>query len=99
VPDEMWLTYLPLDAAAAELDYDLAISTDPGDAPSLVDAGLVAPGQDAVTEDVLAARRVDDSTGSGNTTLWLAAGAIAVVIGGFGIAAVALTARERRARA
>ncbi len=27
VPDEMWLSYLPLSAPAAELDYDLAIST------------------------------------------------------------------------
>ena len=29
VPDDMWLTYLQLDAAAGDLDYDLAVSADP----------------------------------------------------------------------
>ena len=29
VPSDMWLSYLQLDAAAADLDYDLAVSADP----------------------------------------------------------------------
>ena len=42
VPEQMWLTYLELDAPAAELDYDLAIATRPGAFPSAADAGLAA---------------------------------------------------------
>ena len=40
VPDEMWLSYLTLDADAGELDYDLAVSARPGGEPSIVDAGV-----------------------------------------------------------
>jgi uncharacterized protein DUF2330 len=40
VPEEMWLSYLTVDSPAAELDYDLAVSTRPGVTPSLVDAGV-----------------------------------------------------------
>jgi hypothetical protein len=40
VPDEMWLSYLQVDAAAGELDFDLAASVGPGSGPSLVDAGV-----------------------------------------------------------
>jgi hypothetical protein len=40
MPRDMWLSYLTLDAQAAELDYDLAVSTSPGAPPSLVDAGV-----------------------------------------------------------
>jgi hypothetical protein len=43
VPDEMWLSYLRLDAPVAELDYDLAVSTRPGVPPSLADAGVPEP--------------------------------------------------------
>jgi hypothetical protein len=43
VPDDMWLSYLRVDAAAAELDYDLAVSNRPGVTPSLVDAGIDRP--------------------------------------------------------
>jgi Uncharacterized protein conserved in bacteria (DUF2330) len=43
VPKEMWLSYLTLDSPAAELDYDLAVSTTPGVRPSLVDAGVRGP--------------------------------------------------------
>jgi hypothetical protein len=42
MPRDMWLSYLTLDAPAAELDYDLAVSTTPGTPPSLVDAGVEA---------------------------------------------------------
>ena len=40
VPEEMWLTYMTIDAPARELDYDLAVSATPGVTPSLVDAGV-----------------------------------------------------------
>jgi hypothetical protein len=40
VPGDLWLSYLQLDTAAADLDYDLAISTTAGAVPSPKDAGL-----------------------------------------------------------
>lgn len=40
VPDDMWLSYLQLDAPAADLTWDLAVSQDPADEPSLRDAGV-----------------------------------------------------------
>ena len=40
VPEEMWLSYLQLEAPADDLDYDLAISTTDGRPPSTVDAGI-----------------------------------------------------------
>jgi hypothetical protein len=46
VPERMWFSYLSLDAPAAELDYDLAVTTEPGVTPSLVDAGV--PEGDAI---------------------------------------------------
>ena len=47
VPEEAWFTHLALDAPAADLDYDLAVATTPGERPSLRAAGLV-PGADDV---------------------------------------------------
>lgn len=43
VPDDMWLSYMTLDAPASELDYDLAVSNRPGVTPSLTDAGVDEP--------------------------------------------------------
>jgi Uncharacterized protein conserved in bacteria (DUF2330) len=43
LPEDMWLSYLTLDAPAAELDYDLAVSATPGVTPSLTDAGVDRP--------------------------------------------------------
>jgi hypothetical protein len=43
VPEEMWLSYLTVEAPAAELDYDLAVSSRSGVTPSLVDAGVGEP--------------------------------------------------------
>jgi hypothetical protein len=40
VPQAMWLSYLQLDAAAGELDYDLAVAAQPGREPSITDAGV-----------------------------------------------------------
>ena len=39
VPEDMWLSYLQLDADAAELDYDLAVAVG-DDEPSIKDAGV-----------------------------------------------------------
>lgn len=43
LPKEMWLSYLSLDAPAAELDYDLAISAAPGTPAHFADTGVPAP--------------------------------------------------------
>jgi hypothetical protein len=43
VPSDMWLSYLKVDAPAADLDYDLAISASEQGLPSLSDAGIEAP--------------------------------------------------------
>jgi hypothetical protein len=43
VPRDMWLSYLTVDAPAAELDYDLAVSATPGVEPSAADTGVAAP--------------------------------------------------------
>ncbi len=43
LPQEMWLTYLKLDAPAAELDYDLAISAEAGSPADFGDTGVPAP--------------------------------------------------------
>jgi hypothetical protein len=40
VPEDMWLSYLQVDADAEELDYDLAVSVGADDEPSIVDAGV-----------------------------------------------------------
>ncbi len=75
MPRDMWLSYLTLDAPAADLSYDLAVSTTPGVEPSLVDAGVEA--------EPLAARPVpvaDDGWPVRN----LALGAGVVVIAGLG---------------
>jgi hypothetical protein len=40
VPPSMWLSYLQLEAAAGDLDYDLAVSADPTREPSIDDAGV-----------------------------------------------------------
>jgi hypothetical protein len=43
LPQEMWLSYLKLDAPAGELDYDLAVSATPGVPPDFTDTGVPAP--------------------------------------------------------
>ena len=48
-PDQMWLTYLRVQAPAGDLGYDLAASTRPNESPSLTDAGITAPEAHAVT--------------------------------------------------
>ena len=40
MPQSMWLSYLQLEADASDLDYDLAVSADRSDEPSIDDAGV-----------------------------------------------------------
>ncbi len=42
-PEQMWLTYLRVQAPAGDLGFDLAASVRAGQSPSLVDAGVTAP--------------------------------------------------------
>ena len=44
VPDEMWFSYLRVNTAAKNLDYDLAVSTHPGVLPSARMVGIGLPG-------------------------------------------------------
>jgi hypothetical protein len=53
VPDDMWLSYLTVNAPAAELDYDLAVSARPDVAPAPADAGVA-------TADTLSPRTARD---------------------------------------
>lgn len=50
VPDEMWFTYLRVDSPAKDLDYDLAVSTHDGVAPSARLAGIGVPGGPAAPD-------------------------------------------------
>jgi Uncharacterized protein conserved in bacteria (DUF2330) len=43
VPQQMWLTHMTLNATAAELDYDLAISATTNGTPSVADTGVPRP--------------------------------------------------------
>ena len=43
VPEDMWLTYLTVDAPAAELDYDLAVSATPASRPRWSTPGWTSP--------------------------------------------------------
>jgi hypothetical protein len=51
VPDDMWLSFLRVNAPAGELDHDLAVSTRPGELPSARMAGFGIPGGPAVEGD------------------------------------------------
>jgi hypothetical protein len=42
VPQDGWLSYIQIDSAAGDLDYDLAVSVD-GGLPSRIDAGMAIP--------------------------------------------------------
>jgi hypothetical protein len=43
VPSSMWLTHMPLQADAGDLDYDLAVAAHDGGLPSVTDTGVEAP--------------------------------------------------------
>jgi hypothetical protein len=80
VPEDLWLSYLTLDAAAEDLDYDLAVSVGEDKEPSIMDAG-VGP-----------ASAVPVDAGSTGMALWpfVAGGWTALVV------VVALTLGSRR---
>jgi hypothetical protein len=75
VPDHMWFTYLKLDVPAGQLDYDLAVSTEPGAVPSLKAAGVSAS----------AARRIDIPADT-NRALWPLVAAVLTGVAAFGVA-------------
>jgi hypothetical protein len=74
VPAHMWFTYLKLDVPAGRLDYDLAISTQPGAVPSLKAAGVSAS----------AARRIDIPTET-KRAVWPLVAAILTGLAAFGV--------------
>ncbi len=51
IPSSMWLTYLQVDAPAADLDYDLAVSVDPDVRPSRTDTGVADPELRVISDD------------------------------------------------
>jgi hypothetical protein len=51
VPPEMWLTFLELDAAAGDLDYDLALSAHPDELPAITDTGVDVGAAHPVSND------------------------------------------------
>lgn len=69
VPEEMWFTYLQVDAAAADLDYDLAVSANGSTLPTLTDTGVAAPDTRSIS-----------APGPGVITWPLAAGLVAGLI-------------------
>jgi len=76
VPDTMWLTYLRVDTAAKNLDYDLAVSTHDGVLPSARLAGIGLPGGPPATASLFP---VWDAAGiTGGVLLVVAIAAIAV---------------------
>jgi hypothetical protein len=75
IPAHMWFTYLKLDVPAGQLDYDLAISTQPGAVPSLRAAGVTAT----------AARRIDLPTDP-HRALWPLFAAALTGLVAFGVA-------------
>lgn len=81
VPEEMWFTYLALEAEAGDLDYDLAVSADDDALPALADTGVSAP----------EARPVGAS-GTGPALWPLAAGGAVAVL----LAAILLPGGRRR---
>jgi hypothetical protein len=74
VPNKMWLTYLKLNVAAAQLDYDLAVSTNTTAVPALADTGVTAAQARPVVVD------------SAGFALWPLAVALAAGITVFGFA-------------
>ena len=83
VPEDLWLTYLQVDAPAADLDYDLAVSAQDDVRPSRTDTGVADP-------EVVLVR-----DGGGGASLWpLTLGAVAAV--GTFVAATSLPDLRRR---
>jgi hypothetical protein len=90
VPSDMWLSYLTLDAPASDLDYDLAVSTQPGVEPSAADAG-VRSGSQAIPLP-RSGPAAGFGTGDGGQAVWPV---VATVGAALALAAVAVQ-RHRR---
>lgn len=92
VPEDGWFTHLALDAAAADLTYDLSIGA-AGVEPSPYEAGLtrldLPPGE-------LQAFGLEFTSGA--STPWWAIGGVTAALGALGGLAVARYAETRRAR-
>jgi hypothetical protein len=100
VPEEMWLSYLQLNAPADELDYDLAASAEADGRPSVRDTGVsrarAEPVPNGVLGDVFGDPASSSDEGDGSSALvWvvvLGAGGVALAVA----ANVYLGARRRR---
>jgi hypothetical protein len=80
VPDKMWLSYLRVNTAAKNLDYDLAVSTHAGVLPSARMVGIGLPGGPAL------------ATSSAGFPVWQ----VSAVVGALLAGATALAVRARR---
>ena len=84
VPEDMWLSYLPVRSPAGELEYDLAISTTEGRRPSATDAGVGLGDTVAIS-------------GAGGPPPWLVFTSVAVGIGTGAVAWRRAAVRRREA--
>jgi hypothetical protein len=89
VPDDAWLSYLQLHSPAGKLTYDLAVSTTPTQAASLVDAGIALTGDHPVAVVPAAPASVGSSRSWAWTVLAVCAGlgCLLVIAVGTGLAA------------
>ena len=87
VPDEMWFTYLRVDAPARDLNYDLAVATGDDATPSVRATGFGMPGGPATLDGNFRA------PSGGFAWWWPVSAALVALI----LLVVAGTARERRA--
>ena len=69
MPKEMWLSYLNVDAPAGELDYDLAVSANPGASADFADTGVSAPEVMSVASGELALWPIVTGIGAGIVVL------------------------------
>jgi hypothetical protein len=69
IPEKMWLSYLSIDAPAGELDYDLAISANPGERADFADTGVAAPEVISVASGAIALWPIATGIGAGVVVL------------------------------
>ena len=69
IPEKMWLSYLSVDAPAGELDYDLAISANPGESADFADTGVAAPEVISVAQGAIALWPIATGIGAGAVVL------------------------------
>jgi hypothetical protein len=81
VPDQMWLSYLRVNTAARNLDYDLAVSTHTGVLPSARMVGIGLPGGPA------------PSSSSSGLPVWQVSAIVGALLAG--VTALGVRARRR----